>query len=547
MQNSLSLYLKSHSNEHPIFCSKLKYIIYFVVAIFIFMGLTNIAYSQTFGITTTGSSSYLQTIIGNNATGNNPVSSSYLVADKYITSVPLTGLTIYTHGYANGSVKVSIYTHNSTNNLPDVQLFTEVTSTVSSGSWTAITIPNTYLAAGTYWIVFNINTSNAIGYSSATGGTRVFRSYTYSTAFPATMSTSGWTTSTDMDETYIIGVPIEGYAKATKATLSSNYESITSMSFYTYTTGIFQLAIYNDNSGPNSLLWTSASTAATASAWNTVNISSGTPSSLTLNSGTYWLVWEWNSANSGPSYTSSAGTGNYSVQTYGTIPSTWTGGTSSAEEWSIYGTYCQLPSPAGTITGSASVCQGQTGVTYTVPSITNATGYTWSVPTGASITGGSTTNTITVSYTTTTTSGNVTVYGTNSCGNGTISSNYGVTVNSNLPVSVSIAASANPICAGGSVTFTATPTNGGASPSYQWKVNGINAGSNSSTYTYNPANNDAVTCVLTSNATPCATGSPATSNTITMTVNAVPSITTQPVGGTICSGGNLNVAASRWH
>ena len=59
-----------------------------------------------------------------------------------------------------------------------------------------------------------------------------------------------------------------------------------------------------------------------------------------------------------------------------------------------------------------------------------------------------------------------------------------ITVNPNLPVSVSIAASANPVCAGTSVIFTATATNGGASPSYQWKVNNINAGTNSATYTY---------------------------------------------------------------
>ena len=44
------------------------------------------------------------------------------------------------------------------------------------------------------------------------------------------------------------------------------------------------------------------------------------------------------------------------------------------------------------------------------------------------------------------------------------------------------------------------------------------SGTNISTYTYTPNNNDAISCALTSNAN-CATGNPATSNTITMTVN----------------------------
>jgi uncharacterized protein (TIGR02145 family) len=103
-------------------------------------------------------------------------------------------------------------------------------------------------------------------------------------------------------------------------------------------------------------------------------------------------------------------------------------------------------------------------------------------------------------------------------GNPATSNTITMTVNANSPVSVSIAASANPVCSGTSVTFTATPTNGGAGPSYQWKVNGLPVGPNSATYTYIPLNNDAVTCVLTSNIA-CPTGNPATSNTVTMTVN----------------------------
>jgi hypothetical protein len=88
----------------------------------------------------------------------------------------------------------------------------------------------------------------------------------------------------------------------------------------------------------------------------------------------------------------------------------------------------------------------------------------------------------------------------------------------NLPVMVSIEASENYICEGTSVAYTATPVNGGSNPSYQWQVNGTNAGTNSSTYTYAPANEDAVTVIMTSSEV-CTTGNPATSNIIIMTVN----------------------------
>ncbi|MFH0867410.1 MAG: gliding motility-associated C-terminal domain-containing protein, partial [Bacteroidota bacterium] len=110
--------------------------------------------------------------------------------------------------------------------------------------------------------------------------------------------------------------------------------------------------------------------------------------------------------------------------------------------------------------------------------------------------------------------------------------------------SVSIAAvPSGAICVGTSVTFTATPTNGGTTPSYQWQVNGVNAGTNSSTFTSSTLNNgDVITVIMTSNAS-CASPSTATSNTITMTVNAIP--TAAITGDTlICSGQNTTLTAS---
>jgi len=93
-----------------------------------------------------------------------------------------------------------------------------------------------------------------------------------------------------------------------------------------------------------------------------------------------------------------------------------------------------------------------------------------------------------------------------------------------LPASVSITANPNPFCPGSSVTFTATPGNGGATPSYQWKVNGMNAGINSPTFTYNPLNNDSVRCVMTSTLS-CVSANPATSNKIILSGTLAPVIT----------------------
>ncbi len=99
--------------------------------------------------------------------------------------------------------------------------------------------------------------------------------------------------------------------------------------------------------------------------------------------------------------------------------------------------------------------------------------------------------------------------------------------------SVTISSSADTICAGTSITFTAEPVNGGGTPIYQWQVNGVNAGTNSSTFTTNTLNDKSVvTCNLTSSVT-CVTSRTISSNAITITVH---SLSTSTTNASICAG-----------
>ena len=197
------------------------------------------------------------------------------------------------------------------------------------------------------------------------------------------------------------------------------------------------------------------------------------------------------------------------------------------------------PAIPGAISGTAAQCSALAGQTYNIAAVANATTYTWAVPAGWSITAGAGTTGITVTTGAVGQNGNITVTAGNGCGTSAAGS-LAVTVNPALAASVSIAAvPSGAICAGTSVIFTATPVNGGTTPAYQWKKGGTDiSGETSATYTSTTlANTDVITVVMTSNATPCLTGSPATSNTVTMTVNAcalIADFTGTPL--TICQG-----------
>jgi hypothetical protein len=123
-----------------------------------------------------------------------------------------------------------------------------------------------------------------------------------------------------------------------------------------------------------------------------------------------------------------------------------------------------------------------------------------------------------------------------------------VTTSVTPAVSIAQTAGSNPSCSGSSLTFTATPTNGGATPSYQWNVNGSNVGTNIPTFTTSSlTNGQNVTCVMTSVAS-CASPTTATSNSITVnvTANVTPAVTIALTSGTLpaCSGSSLTFTAT---
>ncbi len=170
------------------------------------------------------------------------------------------------------------------------------------------------------------------------------------------------------------------------------------------------------------------------------------------------------------------------------------------------GVYCQ--STGGLPVG---VANSEVGVTYTL--FKDAVAQAPTVAgTGSAITFG---NQLAGTYT---------VSGTNSGGTTAMTGSAVITETAQLATAVTIAASANPVTTGTTVTFTPTPVNGGT-PTYQWYVNGSPAATGS-TYAFVPTNGDQVYVVMTTSLN-CVTSATATSNTITVTVNAsVPATST---------------------
>ena len=233
----------------------------------------------------------------------------------------------------------------------------------------------------------------------------------------------------------------------------------------------------------------------------------------------------------------------YSSSGLKTIWLTITDGASNTETKTDYITIDPLPSAAGTITGTATVCQSQSGVAYSVPAITNATSYLWAYSgTGATITG--TTNSVTVSFAANATTGNLTVRGVNSCGNGAVSSNYGVAVNS-LPAAAGTITGTGSVCQGTNLVTYTVPVIANAT-SYLWAYSGTGATISGTTnsVTINFATNATSGNLTVRGVNSCGNGT--ISANYLITVNALPAQPTITAGGatTFCAGGSVTLTAS---
>lgn len=128
-----------------------------------------------------------------------------------------------------------------------------------------------------------------------------------------------------------------------------------------------------------------------------------------------------------------------------------------------------------------------------------------------------------------------------SCTNFTFSTTAGAVAGANVTINTDTL-----LCPYQVVTFTAAPISGGTAPSYQWKKNGVDVGTNSNVYTDNDIrNNDKVKVVVTSSLTGgCITALVGSSREINFTWKPVPANTVTASGRTtFCAGGSVVLSA----
>ena len=119
------------------------------------------------------------------------------------------------------------------------------------------------------------------------------------------------------------------------------------------------------------------------------------------------------------------------------------------------------------------------------------------------------------------------------------------TVNAFTTPTISIISDFSNICAGEAITFSTNTTQVGANPTFQWMIDGLNVGSNTSTFsTSNLSDAQTVTCIVTSSDV-CANTPTATSNSISVNVTSpvTPELNVQADQTNICYGEAVTFSA----
>jgi hypothetical protein len=180
--------------------------------------------------------------------------------------------------------------------------------------------------------------------------------------------------------------------------------------------------------------------------------------------------------------------------------------------------------PVHTVTGGGSYCAGGNGVNIGLTG--SNIGISYLLYHGSTVTGYLTGTGLPLDFGLLTSAGIYTAQATNAitgCKSNMTGSATVVIIPNVAPV-VSVGSSmGDTLCPGMLSTFTPIPVNGGTSPTYVWRVNGVMV-STASSYSFIPANGDVVTVKMTSNATCVLPDSAVGSKTITVLPTGIPSV-----------------------
>jgi len=204
-------------------------------------------------------------------------------------------------------------------------------------------------------------------------------------------------------------------------------------------------------------------------------------------------------------------------------------GTGTARTLAI--TVSSLPAQPSAISGTATVCPGQTGISYNVTSVAGIS-YVWTVPAGWSVTAGQNTNSITV--TAGSTAGNIIVTPSNLCGSGTAQTLV-VTMGAAPAQPSAISGTTSPCSSTTGLTYNVTSVGG---VTYNWTVPAgwsITAGQNTNSITVTSGSAAGNITVTPSNG--CGNG---TVQTLAVSAALAPAVTSAPSNATVGAGSNTS-------